>query len=100
MIRPVTGPPLITSVNDILYKNRPLLHFWPNPAKDFISFDPEELIIDGLTYISCIDIRGREILKVPLTEKIDISSLHEGVYIIIASRKGRPYGYGRLIKIK
>jgi hypothetical protein len=44
--------------------------------------------------------QGRELLKVPLSEQVDISSLHEGIYIIISSRNGRPTGYTRLVKLK
>jgi len=44
--------------------------------------------------------QGRELLNVPLTERIDISSLHEGLYIVIAIRNGLPLGYSRLIRIK
>lgn len=100
MIRPITGPPLVTSVNDIPYKNRSVIHFWPNPANDFISFDPEEVPVDGQTYISFIDLQGRELLKVPLTERVDVSTLNEGMYIIIASRNGKPYGYSRIVRTK
>jgi hypothetical protein len=100
MIRPVTGGPLTTSINDITYRNRSILHFRPNPAKDFIRFDFEEVPVSGLTYLSFIDLQGRELLKVPFTEQVDISSLHEGIYIIISSLNGRPTGYNRLIKLK
>ena len=100
MIRPVTGGPLTTSINDIIYRNKSILHFRPNPAKDFIIFDFEEVPVSGLTYLSFIDLQGRELLKVPFTEQIDISSLHEGIYIIISSLNGRPTGYSRLIKLK
>jgi hypothetical protein len=100
MIRPVTGHPLTTSINDITYKNRSVLHFYPNPACEYIIIDNEELVLDGTTYISIVDLQGREILKVPLTDRIDISQLHEGMYIIIASRNGSPFGYNRFIKTR
>jgi hypothetical protein len=100
MIRPVVGTPLTTSINDIQYRNKTELHFWPNPANDYITIDPEEVSASGLTYISIVDLQGREILKVPVKGKIDISSLREGLYIIVATRNGRPAGYSRLIKTK
>lgn len=100
MIRPVTGAPLVTSVNDILVSKINQLRFWPNPAKDKIYFDTESLAPSGLNYISIFDLTGRELIHVPFTETIDISSLHEGVFIIISSRNGKRSGYGRLIKKK
>jgi hypothetical protein len=100
MIRPVTGAPLTTSIYDIPYKNKSVLHFRPNPAKDYIRFDSEDVQVSGLTYLSFFDMQGRELLKVPFSEQVDISSLHEGVYIIISSRYGRQTGYNRLIKLE
>jgi Secretion system C-terminal sorting domain len=100
MIRPVTGAPIATSINDIAYKNRAILHFYPNPARDFIIIDNEEIAISGKVYISFFDLQGKEILKVPISERIDISKLHEGMYIMIASRNGNPIGYNRLIKTR
>jgi hypothetical protein len=100
MIRPVTGAPLTTSINDIPYRNKSVLHFRPNPAKDFIRFNPEDVPVSGLTYLSFFNMQGRELLKVPFSEQVDISSLHEGIYIIISSRNGMPTGYTRLVKLK
>jgi hypothetical protein len=100
MIRPVLGDPITTSINDIPVKNKTSLHIWPNPARDFIYLDPEEDPSPGLTYVSFTDLQGRMIMKVPFNEMIDISALHEGMYIVMTSRNGRIYGYSRLIKIK
>jgi hypothetical protein len=100
MIRPVLGGPITTSINDIPVKNITSLHIWPNPARDFIYLDPEEGPSTELTYVSFTDLQGRIIMKVPFNEMIDISALHEGMYIVMASRNGRTYGYSRLIKIK
>ena len=100
MIRPVVGPPVATSVNDIPYNRRNLIHFRPNPATDFIMFDIQDIPDQDHYYISIIDLYGRELLKVPLIDRIDISRLHEGAYVIIISRNGRKYGYSRLIKTK
>ncbi len=100
MIRPVMGAPIATAINDITYKNRPILHFYPNPARDFITIDNEEMALPGKVYIAFLDLQGKEVLKVPLTDRIDISILHEGMYFIVASRNGNALGYNRLIKIR
>ena len=101
MIRPVVGDPLkITSINDTYYRNKNLISIWPNPATDYINVDPGELKFSGLIYITVMDLFGRELIKVPFSERIDISSLHEGIYIIITSMNSLPVGYNRLIKTR
>jgi hypothetical protein len=100
MIRPVMGAPIVTSINDVTYKNRSVLHFYPNPAREYIKIDNEEMALTGKVFIAFLDLQGKEVLKVPLTDRIDISALHEGMYIIVASRNGNPVGYNRLIKIR
>jgi hypothetical protein len=100
MIRPIVGPPVATSVNDVHYKQRNLIHFRPNPASDFIFFDLQDIPDYDLYYISIFDLYGRELIKAPLIDSIDISSLRDGAYIIMISRNGRQYGYSRLIKTK
>lgn len=101
MIRPVVGNPLnITSVNDYYYKNKNIVRIWPNPATDYITIDPGEQTYSALTYVSIIDLSGHELIKVPFSEQIDISSLHAGIYIVITSFNGKPIGYNRLIKTK
>jgi hypothetical protein len=98
MIRPVVGSPLATSVNEITYKKTRTLHFWPNPASDYITIDPLSIPVSGLTYISIADLQGRILMKVPYTDRIDISSLHDGIYILILSQNNMQVRYGRLIK--
>jgi Secretion system C-terminal sorting domain len=99
MIRPVVGEPLrVTAVNDILYKNRNLIKIWPNPAADYITIDPGEQPVSGLAYISVTDLSGREMIRVPFTEQLDISTLRNGIYIVITSLNGKTVGYNRLIK--
>jgi hypothetical protein len=101
MIRPVVGDPLkITSINDTYYRDKNMISIWPNPATEYINVNPGELQLSGLSYISVIDIYGREVIKVPFRERIDISYLHEGIYFIITSLNGRPVGYNRFIKTK
>jgi hypothetical protein len=100
MIRPVVGKSIITSINDIKYSNKTKLHFWPNPANDYITFDSQELPVSDLIYISVFDLQGRQLLNVPFSERIDISSLREGIYIVVANLNGKSIGYNRLVRIK
>ena len=101
MIRPVVGSPLIiTSINDIHYKNKSSLNIWPNPAKDYININPGELQLYGLSYITLTDLNGRQLIKVPFSERVDISSLHDGMYFLVISINGMPVSYNRLIKTR
>lgn len=99
MIRPIVGDRIkTTSVNDQNKWNARLIKIWPNPASDYINIDIGELQVNGLTYISVFDISGREMIKIPFSESIDISILHKGIYIIVTTTNGKPVGYNRLIK--
>lgn len=100
MIRPIVGPPVNTPVNDVYFNSGNRVNFYPNPASDYITYDRKDLPDNNLYTVSVFDIHGREHLKVPLNDKIDISFLHEGIYIVTLSRNGKPVGHSRLIKTK
>jgi hypothetical protein len=101
MIHPVVGDALkITSVEDVVYKDKKQIRIWPNPASEFITIDAEDILFSGDAYITIMDLNGRELKKTVLTERIDISTLPSGVYIIITSLNGKPAGYSRLIKTR
>jgi hypothetical protein len=101
MIRPVVGDALkITSIDDTYYSDKNLIRIWPNPATDYFNVNTEELKNSGLIYITVIDLSGRELLKVPFSERIDISSLEDGIYFIITSMNGLPVSYNRIIKTR
>lgn len=101
MIRPVVGGRLrTTSVEDNYFTKLNRISIWPNPAHNYIRIDPGDFALSGLLYITITDLSGRIVIKQPYSEIIDISSLHEGMYIIITSLKGKALGYNRLIKTK
>jgi hypothetical protein len=101
MIRPVVGNALkTTSIDDIYYGKNKKINIWPNPAKDYIAIDPGDVLLTGLSYITVIDLNGREVMKVPFSERIDISALRAGMYIILTSVNGGVIGYNRVIKTK
>jgi hypothetical protein len=101
MIRPVVGNPLLTSsIKDTYYRNKNMISIWPNPATDYLNINPGELHLSELSFITIKDLNGRELIKVPFSDRIDISSLHEGIYIIITTLNGRQLGFNRLIKTR
>jgi len=100
MIRPVLGSPIITSIGDVYYNKKEAVNIWPNPATDYINIDAGELIISGSATVAVIDINGHKLIDRTYEQKIDISSLHEGLYIVILSIDGKPVSYNRIIKIK
>lgn len=101
MIRAVVGDPLkITGIDDIFSKNKNIIKIWPNPASDHITIEKGDIPLSGQTYISIYDISGRELIKVADSDRIDITSLPKGIYIVITSLNGKTVGYNRLIKSK
>ena len=99
MIRPVLGDALkTTSIDDTYYNKKKSFRLWPNPSSDFVTIDCDEILLSQSAYISFIDISGRELMVVPLTRRIDISSLSKGIYVLIINLNGKPAGYNRLVK--
>ena len=101
MIRPVVGAPIKTTssddVNPAVIKN---YRMWPNPTSDYINLNCSDLALSRSAFISIIDLQGREMMKVPYSERIDISRLKPGIYTVITLSDGRRTGYFRLVITK
>jgi hypothetical protein len=101
MIRPVVGAPLKTTSSDdanpVIAKT---YRMWPNPASDYINLDCDDLALSGSAYVTIIDFQGKEFMKVPYSERIDISSLKPGMYTVITLSGKRRTGYFRLVKTR
>jgi Secretion system C-terminal sorting domain len=101
MIRPVVGTVVkITSVHETPSGKKNLMNLWPNPATDHININPGDLELHGNSYIAITDLNGRELMNLPFSEQVDISSLHDGMYILVIKIKGIPVGYNRFIKLR
>jgi type IX secretion system substrate protein len=101
MIRPVVGAPLLsTAINDTYYRNKNLINIWPNPASDYININTSDLRITEQSRVTILDIYGRKLIDITASERIDISSLHSGVYILLLIINDKTIGYSRLIKIR
>ncbi len=100
MIRPVVGKPVkTTSINDVYLAKKNHVTISPNPARDYITVATGDNTPES-SIITITDLNGRELIKCRNTGQIDISGLHQGIYIIITSKSGRPTGYSRLIKVR
>lgn len=51
---------------------------YPNPVEDFLYLND----VDPIKTISIINLLGQQVLKAPAAEKIDLSFLNQGVYIV------------------
>jgi hypothetical protein len=102
MIRPVVGAPLKTTSSDDINPVSTTKNFriWPNPASDYINLDCDDLLLSPSAYIMIIDLQGRELMKVPYSNRINISSLKAGLYTVITISDRRRTGYFRLVKTR
>jgi hypothetical protein len=101
MIRPVMGKALATGTSDVKSESRKNeVTIWPNPAGDHITVNMHERPYSSSAYISIINLSGIEMLHAPITDEIDISSLNEGLYIVITVVNGRRVGFNRLVKTR
>lgn len=101
MIHPVVGAALtITGIEDTPSTPKNTIRIWPNPASEYISVDAGDIMLSGNATITIMDLSGRELQKDILRERIDISSLPVGVYILITRVNSRPVGYTKLVKTR
>lgn len=101
MIRPVVGGPLrITAIRDAPIDIKNLITVWPNPATNFINISGGGLQLSGDSNVTIFDLLGRQLIRTGYAERIDISSLPHGIYIVITSLNGRQVGYNRIIKTR
>jgi hypothetical protein len=97
MIRPVVGNSVkITSIENIPSLNDKLV-IWPNPSSDYININTGDLNGSGV-FIRLIDLQGHELIRTRLSDRIDISGLKEGIYIMVTSVNGKPVSINRIIK--
>lgn len=100
MIRPVFGPPVKpTAVNDIT-SGINTIRTWPNPAVDFINIEVGDLLMRSLPVIRISDLKGRDLIRTSYTTRVDISSLPDGIYLLVLSVRNKPVGYSRFIKTR
>jgi hypothetical protein len=101
MIRPVTGNPVKTTSIPDIPDNKKNIKIWPNPARDIINIDAADLLLSGSSpIIKIFDIQGRELMQTAYNERIDISKLREGLYLIALIIDGRPVSYKRFVKTR
>ncbi|MFZ6051831.1 lamin tail domain-containing protein [Halocola ammonii] len=71
------------------------LSVYPNPAQNFITVKASE----NVNFIQVINLRGKTVLEAPVAgEKVDVSKLQEGVYLLKAFSNGN-VSTSRFIKL-
>lgn len=93
-----SSPFLITANEEIISSNS--IDIYPNPATDYIELRLEELNGQEVS-ISITDINGRVHLikeKAPISEKIDLKNIPQGIYVLILESKTRLYK-SRFVKL-
>ncbi|MDR0428005.1 MAG: T9SS type A sorting domain-containing protein [Dysgonamonadaceae bacterium] len=65
-----------TGINTAAVEKKETLHFYPNPSSDIIYFS--EKVLSAFIY----DLKGKALFKAENTEKIDVSRLNKGIYIV------------------
>lgn len=98
MIRPVFGPAKNPTSIEQFPAGHNSIQIWPNPARDYINLDINNMQLTGHAVVRIRDIRGREVLKTDFNDQINVSSLAPGLYIIIIEINNVPAGYSRLVK--
>ncbi len=80
------------------------IKIYPNPSKDSFSISAKDELFYGETIVNIQDLYGREIKQVLLNslnsedQKIDISDLASGLYVVSMHSKGQEIFTGKLIK--
>jgi hypothetical protein len=66
---------------------------YPNPSKEFISFNVNSNVTEKLTTAQIFDLSGRLVFETPLTSnRINIESLQSGTYLLLLqNEKGKGY---------
>ncbi len=100
MIRPVTGKAIIPSdIDDTMISEKGNISIWPNPVKDILNIDISAFDTVREPEISIYGNDGRLIMTMERTDRIDVSSLPRGIYIIIIKTGNHTLGYNKFIRL-
>jgi len=101
MIRPIVGKPVKTTSSEDEIPADPKKHrMWPNPAVDFINLECEDILPGPATYVSISDLFGRELIREPYSERIDIRELKPGIFNVVVLSGKKRVAWFRLVITK
>ncbi len=97
MIRPIFGPPIKSTGIKTVTENNNTIRLWPNPASEYVNITSNDplLILNATIFIT--DISGRTLKKIRNQERIDISDLPAGIYLVTVHSGNRHVVTTRLI---
>ncbi|MGM0464566.1 MAG: T9SS type A sorting domain-containing protein, partial [Bacteroidota bacterium] len=75
------------------------ISIWPNPVKDILNIDISAFDTVREPEISIYGNDGRLIMTMERTDRIDVSSLPRGIYIIIIKTGNHTLGYNKFIRL-
>ncbi len=100
MIRPVTGEAITPSgIDDTGISDTGNIRIWPNPVKDIINIDMSAFNTVREPEITIYSSDGRKIMTTGRTDRINISSLPQGIYIIVVKTGSHILGYNKFIRL-
>lgn len=100
MIRPVVGPPIITTSLKEIKPDNKLVKIWPNPVNNIINIDAGDLVSFPSATVSLYDNSGREVMKKLYSTQIDVTPLPVGIYSLVLRINGKQAGINRFIKVR
>lgn len=88
----VVGLTLIEPLGQTEYPNDEI-KVWPNPTKNLLHIDA-----NGVTYIEIRNLLGQLVLRSEATETLDLESIENGIYFLIANNKNGSKAITKIIK--
>ncbi len=65
--------------------NKELFSLYPNPANDYVNISSQDA---GNKNVAVYNVLGNQVINTTITERLDISNLNSGVYIVKISQSG------------
>jgi hypothetical protein len=98
MIRPVLGPKPVTTGITSARERRNQVLVWPNPSSDYIQIKTADLPSSGNIVIRVNDLYGKEVIRTDYYDRLDISGLSPGAYLLFVEINRKPAGFAKFIK--
>lgn len=100
MIRPVIGKAIIPSgIDEPGIMETGNIRIWPNPVKNILNIDMSSYDTVREPEITIYSSDGRKIMTTERTDRIDVTTLPQGIYIIVIKAGSHILGYNKFIRL-